>query len=263
MRVTAIIPARYASTRFPGKPLVPLAGVPMIVRVARRVEMARVAGLVDDFLVATDDLRIARTVREAGFSARMTSADHPTGTDRLAEVAASRPDAEIFCNVQGDEPLIEPEAIAALVAPLREDRDLQMGTLKAALENDQQRFDENRPKLVVDARERALTFTRRPIFDGVRPGEAYYNRDAVERTHAARPLAVHLHVGLYAYRREFLLGYSRLERTAFERSERLEQLRALEHGYEISAPTVRHRGMPVDTPEDARRVEAVLRAEAS
>ncbi|MCE2390437.1 MAG: 3-deoxy-manno-octulosonate cytidylyltransferase [Proteobacteria bacterium] len=261
MRVTAIIPARYGSTRFPGKPLVTLAGVPMVVRVARRVEQARAAGVVDELLVATDDSRIARVVREAGFSARMTSPDHPTGTDRLAEVAADRPEAEIVCNVQGDEPLIEPDAIAALVAPLREDPELQMGTLKAALEDDRDRFDPNRAKLAVDARERALTFTRQPIFDALPPGQTYFNREAVERQHSLRPLAVYLHIGIYAYRREFLLGYSSLERTPFERSERLEQLRALENGYPISAPTVRHRALPVDTPEDAERVEAVLRAE--
>jgi 3-deoxy-manno-octulosonate cytidylyltransferase (CMP-KDO synthetase) len=257
VRVTAIIPARYGSTRFPGKPLVPLRGKPMILHVAERVARACQLGIVDDFLVATDDERILAAVRGAGFPARMTSSAHPTGTDRLAEVAQAV-HSEIFCNVQGDEPLIEPELIGALVGPLRADPDLQMGTLKAPLARPEDRFEPNRAKLVVDARERALTFTRLPIVADVPPGRDYFNRAAVERANAQSPLTVWSHVGVYAYRRDFLLGYARLPQTPFELAERLEQLRALENGYEISAPTAEHRALQVDTPEDVARVEAAL-----
>jgi 3-deoxy-manno-octulosonate cytidylyltransferase (CMP-KDO synthetase) len=256
--ITAIIPARYASTRFPGKPLFLLAGKPMILHVAERVDAARRAGVVDRFLVATDDARIADAVRGAGFPVQMTSPDHPTGTDRLAEVAAGL-DSEILCNVQGDEPLIEAETIAALVAPLVADPTLQMGTLKTPLDRPEDRFDKNRGKVVVDARDRALTFTRLPIIADVPAGQTYFNRARVEALNAERPLTVWSDIGVYAYRREFLLKYARLPRTPFEQSERLEQLRALEHGFEIAAPTVAHRALEVDTPEDVARVEAALR----
>lgn len=261
VRITAIIPARYASTRFPGKPLFPLAGKPMILYVAERVDAARRAGVVSRFLVATDDARIAAVVRDAGFPVQMTSPDHPTGTDRLAEVAAQL-DSEVLCNVQGDEPLVETETIAALVKPLLDDPSLQMGTLKTPLDRPEDRFDPNRGKVVVDARDRALTFTRLPIVADVPPGQTYFNRAAVEAENARRPLTVWSDIGVYAYRREFLLRYAKLPRTPFEQSERLEQLRALEHGFAIGVPTVAHRALEVDTPEDVRRVEAALRAQA-
>jgi 3-deoxy-manno-octulosonate cytidylyltransferase (CMP-KDO synthetase) len=253
-----VVPARFGSTRFPGKPLVPLLGKAMILHVAERVARARELGIVDDFLVATDDERILAAVESAGFPAQMTSSDHPTGTDRLAEVAAALP-SEIFCNVQGDEPLIEPALIEALVRPLREDPQLRMGTLKAPLSRPEDRFDPNRAKLVVDERGRALTFSRLPLVAEVPPDRDYFNRALVERLHARRPLTVWSHVGVYAYRRDFLLGYARLPQTPFERAERLEQLRALENGFEISAPTVDHRALQVDTPEDVLRVEQALR----
>ena len=257
MRITAIIPARFGSTRYPGKPLVPLLGRPMILHVAERVERARRAGVIDALIVATDDERIAAVVREAGFEVRMTSPDHPTGTDRLAEVAAGIDD-DVLCNVQGDEPLIEPATIEALVAPLRADPGLQMGTVKGALARPEDRFDPNRAKVVVDERERALTFSRLPLIDDVPADADYFNRAEVERRHAERPLQVWAHAGVYAYRRDFLLAYAKLPQTPFERAERLEQLRALENGHAISAPTVRHEPLQVDTPQDVARVEAAL-----
>jgi 3-deoxy-manno-octulosonate cytidylyltransferase (CMP-KDO synthetase) len=258
--ITAVIPARYASTRFPGKPLFPLLGKPMILHVAERVSAAVKAGVVTRFLVATDDERIAAAVRGAGFPVRMTRPDHPTGTDRLAEVAAGLDD-EIVCNIQGDEPLIEVETIAALVAPLVADASLCMGTLKTPLDRPEDRFDPNRGKVVVDARDRALTFTRLPIIADVPAGQTYFNRERVEAENARRPLTVWSDIGVYAYRREFLLRFAKLPRTPFEKSERLEQLRALESGFEIGVPTVAHRALEVDTPEDVARVEAVLRGE--
>lgn len=257
MSVVAIIPARFGATRFPGKPLALLAGKPMILHVAERADAARRAGVLDRLLVATDDERIRRVVEEAGFEVAMTSPDHPTGTDRLAEVALGL-DAELVCNVQGDEPQIETETLAALIRPLLEDSGLQMGSLKTALERPADRFDPNRGKVVVDARDRALTFTRLPIIEDVPAGQTYFNRERVEAEHAARGLVVYSDIGVYVYRRDFLLRYPTLERTPFERGERLEQLRALEHGFEISVPTVEHRGLEVDTPEDLARVERAL-----
>ncbi len=258
MSVTAIIPARYASSRLPGKPLLRLRGKPMILWVAERVEAARAAGAIDRVLVATDDERIRDTVAGAGFEARMTRSDHATGTDRLAEVAEGLED-EILCNVQGDEPLIEPGALEVLVRPLRDDPDLPMGTLKAAIEPEV-RFDPNRPKLVVDERDRALTFSRLPLVNDVPVDRHYSNRKRVEEVHAERPLRVWGHIGIYAYRRQFLLRFASLPQTPFERAERLEQLRALENGFEIAAPTVEHRPLAVDTPDDVERMEAALEA---
>ncbi len=258
MRVTAVIPARFGSTRFPGKPLALLVGKPLILHVAERAEEARRAGVLDRVLVATDDDRIFRTVREGGFEVRMTSSEHATGTDRIAEVAQELPD-EIICNVQGDEPLLEVAVIEALVRPLRDDPELPMGTLKTTLERPEDRFEPNRGKVVVDERDRALTFTRLPIVEDVPPGQEYFNRARVEAEHARRGLVVYSDIGVYAYRRPFLLSYPKLSRTPFEQSERLEQLRALEHGYPIAVPTVSHRALEVDTPEDLERVEEVLR----
>ena len=233
----------------------------MILHVAERVEAARSAGKIDGFLVATDDRRIFDTVRGAGFECRMTSALHPTGTDRLAEVARELED-DVVCNIQGDEPLVDVATIEALVQPLRDDPALAMGTLKTALERPEDRFDPNRGKVVVDERERALTFTRLSIIEDVPPDRSYFNRERVEKEHAERGLTVWSDIGVYAYRREFLLRYATLPQTPFERAERLEQLRALEHGYEIAVPTVRHLALEVDTPEDVTRVEAVLAARA-
>jgi 3-deoxy-manno-octulosonate cytidylyltransferase (CMP-KDO synthetase) len=257
VRITAIIPARYASTRFPGKPLVPICGKPMILHVIERVEAARAERIVDRALVATDDERIFRVVEDAGFEALMTSPHHPTGTDRLAEVADSLED-DIVCNVQGDEPLIEPSTIAALVGPLRDDAEIPMATLKTQLDRPEDRFDPNRGKVVVDQQDRALTFTRLPIIDDVPLGESYFNRARVEEEHKRIGLTVYSDIGVYAYRREFLLLFASLPQTRFEKQERLEQLRALEHGYPICVPSVSHRALEVDTPEDVVRVEAVL-----
>ncbi len=262
MRVTAIIPARYASTRFPGKPLAEIAGKPMILHVAERVDAARRQGTVDRLIVATDDQRIRRAVEGAGFEVWMTSSKHPTGTDRLAEVAQQLED-ELVCNVQGDEPLIDPETIAALIQPLRDDPKLQMATLKTELDPPEDRFDKNRGKVVVDERDRALTFTRLPIIEDVPQRISYFNREKVEAEHARRGLTVYSDIGVYGYRREFVLEYTEMARTHFELKERLEQLRALEHGYEIAVPSVKHRSLEVDTPEDLVRVQAFLAGQGS
>jgi len=240
---------------------VPIAGRPMILHVIERASAAVRAGVLQRVLVATDDERIARVVQDAGYEARMTSAEHRTGTDRLAEVAEILDD-DVVCNIQGDEPLIDVETIAALLAPLREDPEVVMGTLKTELDRPEDRFDRNRGKVVVDPHDRALTFTRLPIVEDVPADQAYFARDRVEALHRAHPLRVYSDIGLYAYRRPFLLAFAKLPQGHFERAESLEQLRALEHGFSIAVPSVSHRALEVDTPEDLVRVEAALREQS-
>jgi 3-deoxy-manno-octulosonate cytidylyltransferase (CMP-KDO synthetase) len=241
MSAVGVIPARWGARRFPGKPLAPIAGVPMLRRV---FEGARDAKRLREVLVATDDERIADAC--AGFGARavMTSRGHATGTDRLAEVARSLSDA-IVVNVQGDEPLIEGFVIDAAVAALEDAPEAVVSTVvhRAPAEA---LADPNRVKVVLDRRGFALWFSRHPI--------------PWQREGAPAPARLQ-HVGLYAYRREFLLRLVTLPPTEAERAEELEQLRVLEHGYRIAAARVEGwHSVPVDVPADVARVEAVLRA---
>ena len=239
-----IIPARHASTRFPGKPLALIAGVPMIQRVFERTRSAKRLG---EVYVATDDERIAEACAAFGAPVLMTSPDHPTGTDRLAE-AAGQLDHEIIVNVQGDEPLIEGFVIDAAVEALCEDDATPMSTVVHALEGDA-RDDPNRVKVVVDRHGFALYFSRSPI---------PYHRSKGHRTPSDAP--TWQHVGLYAYRRPFLLEFVKLPRTPAEQAEELEQLRVLEHGYRIRTAIVEGwTSVPVDVPADIARVEALLR----
>jgi 3-deoxy-manno-octulosonate cytidylyltransferase (CMP-KDO synthetase) len=239
MSAVAIVPARYASTRFPGKPLALIAGVSMLRRV---VEGARQAKRVREVIVATDDERIAEACREFGAPVAMTSPDHRTGTDRLAEASRGLLDA-IVVNVQGDEPLIEGFVVDAAVAALEESPEAPMSTLVHRAEPDAL-ADPNRVKVVLDRRGFALYFSRAPV---------PYRRDA------AGDAPLWQHVGLYAYRREFLQRFVALGEAPLERTEALEQLRALEHGHKIRAAIVEGwRSVPVDVPEDIARVESIL-----
>lgn len=240
MDAIAIIPARYASTRFPGKPLVEIAGVPMIQRVYERTREARSVSAV---YVATDDDRIADACAKFGADVLMTRADHPTGTDRLAE-AASALAADVVVNVQGDEPLAEPFVVDAAVDALLESPETVMSTVVHAMEADAAE-DPNRVKVVLDQQGFALYFSRSVI--------PYPRAKAIDPHWQ--------HVGLYAYRRDFLLEFVDLPRTPAERAEELEQLRALEHGYRIRCAVVDGwSSTPVDVPEDVARVEALLRS---
>lgn len=239
MSAVGIIPARHASSRFPGKPLAPIAGLPMLQRV---YEGARRAKRLRDVLVATDDARIAEACRSFGATALLTSPDHPTGTDRLAEASRGLAD-DIVVNVQGDEPLIEGFVIDAVVAALEEAPEAPMATLVHRAEA-ADLADPNRVKVVVDRRGFALYFSRAPI---------PHCRDRAE------PPPLWQHVGLYAYRREFLERYVALPPTPLERAEALEQLRALEHGYKIRVAVVEGwRSIPVDVPADVAKVEEIL-----
>ena len=234
--VVAVIPARYQSTRLPAKALANIAGRPMVEHVYRRAAAARG---VDAVVVATDDQRIADAVTGFGGVARMTSPAHRTGLDRIAEVARELA-ADVIVNVQGDEPLIEPSMIEEVVGALTADPDLQMSTLRRRINDAAEYRNPNVVKVVVDAAERALYFSRAPL------------------PFAREPAAAFKHVGLYAYRRDFLLTLTALPQTPLEIAESLEQLRALEHGYRIRAVETLHDSIGVDTPEDLDRVRRQL-----
>ena len=235
MRAVGIFPARWASTRFPGKPLARIAGRPMLEWV---VEGARRAKRLRDVLVATDDERIVEACRAFGATAVLTAPDHATGTDRLAEVALSLDD-DVVVNVQGDEPLIRGDVIDSVVAALDEDPEAPMATVVHEAEHDAL-DDPHRVKVVLDRRGRAL----------------YFSRSRIPAGNADRHWQ---HVGLYAYRRSFLLDFVALAPTPCERAESLEQLRALEHGYPIRVAVVEAWGnCAVDVPEDVPRVEERL-----
>jgi 3-deoxy-manno-octulosonate cytidylyltransferase (CMP-KDO synthetase) len=250
----AIIPARYASTRLPGKPLLEIAGKPMILHT---VERAKECQLINRVVVATDDRRVFDAVRAAGEEAMMTSPDHRTGTDRLAE-AASKLDAEIIVNVQGDEPLIEPATIESALAPLVADDTIVMSTTSEPIDSVEDVINPNVVKVVADATGFALYFSRNPI---PFPRAAVAEHGSVEAALIARPELLRFyakHTGMYVYRREFLLTYSQLSPTPLEQLELLEQLRALEHGYRIKVVSVAHRSIGVDTPEDLERVRKMF-----
>jgi 3-deoxy-manno-octulosonate cytidylyltransferase (CMP-KDO synthetase) len=239
MTAVGVIPARFAAVRFPGKLLASIAGVPMIQRVwegARRAKSLRTV------IVATDDSRIAEVCRSFGAEVALTRSDHPSGTDRIGEVAAGLED-EVIVNVQGDEPLIEGFVVDAAVEALREDAEAALATVVHTAEPGAL-GDPNRVKVVLDRRGRALYFSRSPIPHVRRGGETP---------------TFWQHVGLYAYRRPALLEFVALSRTPAERAEGLEQLRALEHGWAIHCAVVEGwRGVAVDVPEDVARVEARL-----
>jgi len=247
-----VVPARYGSTRFPGKPLVEIAGKPMIRHVWER---AREARLLKGVVVATDDERIRRVVEEFGGDVMMTSPDHPSGTDRLAEVAQSRP-ATIYVNIQGDEPLVDPGDLDVLVAGMVAEPGFEMGTLAVPLDDPRAAEDPNIVKVVCDAAGRALYFSRAPIPYPRHPAEpAQGGPDPFVFRGAWRR-----HIGLYAYRGAFLKAFATWEPTPLERTEGLEQLRALERGSPIRVFPARGRYVAVDTPGDLRLVESALSA---
>lgn len=239
--VVAIIPARYDSSRLPGKALAEIAGKPMIEHVYRRTSAARGVGVV---IVATDDTRICEAVEAFGGRAQLTSRDHLSGTDRLAEVAAGLT-ADVVVNVQGDEPLIDPSMIDDAIAPFRTDPALQMTTLRRRIDDESERTNPNVTKVVVDRDGYALYFSRAPI---------PFTREGSPAAPAWR------HIGLYAYRRECLLRLTALPPTAMEQAEALEQLRALEHGIRIRVLETTHNSIGVDTAEDLERVRRLVQA---
>jgi 3-deoxy-manno-octulosonate cytidylyltransferase (CMP-KDO synthetase) len=247
---TAIIPARYASTRLPGKPLLDIAGKPMVVRVAH---CARASGA-SRVVIATDDARIARAARDHDVEAVMTRSDHPTGTDRLAEAAQAiglAPDA-IVVNVQGDEPLLPADVIRGVADALERAPDAAIATACHPLTEAAEFFSPNVVKVVCDRSGSALYFSRAPI---------PFARDAFQQARDTLPggLPAYRHIGLYAYRAGFLMRYPSLAQTDVERFEALEQLRALAHGFRIVVNVLPGPLPPgVDTEEDLVKVRALF-----
>ena len=237
MEIVAVIPARFASTRLPGKPLLSDTGRPLIQHV---VEAARRSSRLDRVIVATDDPRIAEAVAAFGGDCAMTRADHPSGTDRVAEVAAGLADAGIVVNLQGDEPEVSGHALDLVVSLLEDDPDAPMATLATPIRDEAVYRDPSCVKVVRSRAGRALYFSRSPI---------PHHRDGPPD---ASPMA-HLHLGLYAYRRDFLLKLGSLPPSPLETSEKLEQLRVLEAGYPIAVGLVDEPSIGIDTPEDYRR----------
>lgn len=249
--IIAIIPARYGSTRFPGKSLALISGKPMIQWVYERTKKSR---LVNRVIVATDDDRIAKAVAAFNGEAMMTSPTHPTGTDRIAEVAKGL-DCSYVVNVQGDEPLIQPDMIDEAVAPLLDDPSIPMGTLCKKIEDREETFDLNVVKVVFDEKRFALYFSRAPIpWD--RDGWAGKNQEPGVRSQMPGTEShMYKHIGLYVYRRDFLLSYSKMPPTPLEEIEKLEQLRALERGYKIKVVVTEHESFGVDIPGDLGKIQ--------
>ena len=240
-KVVVVIPARYGSTRLPGKPLVLLAGKPMIQRVFERAKLSK---RVHRVIVATDDERIVKAVKTFGGEARMTRPDHRTGTERVAEVAAHE-EGDVFVNVQGDEPLLDPEAVDAAVDSLLEEPPASISTVATPIKTPADIMDPNVVKTVLDFESNALYFSRAPI---------PWVRDAATKIHVQ-----HLkHLGLYVFERSALLEYPTLPRGELEKIEQLEQLRWLENGWKIRVAEVAHDAVSVDVPEDVARVERLL-----
>ena len=252
MSFTVLIPARYASTRLPGKPLSDIRGKPMVVRVADR---ARAAGA-ERVVIATDDDRIRSAALEHGIDAVLTRSDHSTGTDRLAEAAAQLKlqDRAIVVNVQGDEPLLEPALIREVAEELRAHADASIATACRLIDDPQEAFTPNVVKVVLDRAGYALYFSRATI---------PWARDAFAAGREKLPLGLPLyrHYGLYAYRVGFLRHYPSLTPAPIERFEALEQLRALWHGYRIAVKITAGTPAPgVDTQEDLERVRLIYAA---
>jgi 3-deoxy-manno-octulosonate cytidylyltransferase (CMP-KDO synthetase) len=242
-RVVAIIPARFGSERFPGKVIAPLAGKPLVVHTYERTRSAK---CLSEVLVATDDDRIVEALKPYNVRTVMTRNDHPTGTDRIAEVAAKL-DADIIVNVQADEPLVDPALIDAVVKPLLDDPGVPMSTARHAIRETALIHDPNCVKVVCDAQGHALYFSRSPI-----PFVRATGHDP------RRENIYWQHIGLYVFRREFLLRFAQMKPTVNERLEKLEQLRVLENGYVIAVVEAGARTIGVDTPEDLARAEEAL-----
>lgn len=240
MNTLCVIPARFASTRLPGKPLADIAGKPMISRVYDRAAKAtRVTGVI----AAVDDQRVYDAVVANGGTAMMTRKDHATGTDRLAEVAAAHPEAELIINVQGDEPLIDPAIIDALAAAFDDDAELQMATVKSPMKDKEEMINPNNVKVVTDKNGYAL----------------YFSRSLMPFPRENTGATVYKHIGIYAYKRDFLLNYAKMEGTPLEKTESLEQLRALENGYRIKVIETDQTFVGVDTAEDLAKVNEIYK----
>src|SRR3989304_3104369 len=249
MNVIAIIPARYGSTRLDGKPLLDIAGKPMVQWVYERAKKAK---LIRDVMVATDDKRVMSAVERFGGKAVMTSSSHRSGTDRIAEAAGSL-NADVIVNVQGDEPLIEPEMIDEAIKPLLAESSLLISTLKTRITNEEELKDPNVVKVVTDREGFAIYFSRLPI--------PYVREQMQEARSKMQEQDTHYkHIGLYVYRKDFLLKFAKMKPTPLEDAEKLEQLRVLENGYKIKVVQTKYNSIGVDTKEDLERVRTIVRS---
>lgn len=255
--VVAIIPARYASVRLPGKMLMPIAGKPLIVHT---VERANEAGYIDQVIVATDDTRIFEAVTEAGHKVVLTSVEHRSGSDRIAEIAESMPDASVVVNVQGDEPVISPATIDAVVKAM-DDPSVDIATAYEPINSIEELEDPNIVKVVTNDAGRALYFSRSPI---PFPREEVAKHGGLEQALIAEPAMLKKfkkHTGIYAYRRDVLLSFTKMEPTELEQTEMLEQLRALENGASIQVVRAASPSIGVDTQRDLDVVKRILENE--
>ena len=254
--VIAIIPARYSSVRLPGKMLLPIAGKPLILHTVERAKGAR---SVDRVIVATDDERIFDAIIRSGNDAVMTRQDHQSGSDRIAEVAESLPEGSIIVNVQGDEPVIPPDTIDRAVAALIEDHAADMSTTCEPIESLSELLNGNNVKVIVGDKGYALHFSRSPM-PWPREASLRYEGDPNQTIEEEPGLLSHFrkHTGLYAYRREYLLDFTKLPQTQLEKFEMLEQLRALENGAKIKVVEAASPSIGVDTPEDLERVRRII-----
>jgi 3-deoxy-manno-octulosonate cytidylyltransferase (CMP-KDO synthetase) len=243
MKTVAIIPARYQSTRFPGKPLALIAGKPMIQRVYER---AVSSPHLSETLVATDDERIRDCVLDFGGKVCMTRSDHTSGTDRVCEAAIEMGHGpqDVIVNIQGDQPIFEPQIISSLVEPFGDDPSVVMTTLKWKMPNAADALNRNHVKVVVDNQDFAIYFSRSPI-------PCYRDSDSAA--------VFYKHLGFYGYKMAFLERFMRLGQGTLEFAEKLEQLRALEHGFKIKVTEIPYNAIEVDVPEDIIRVEAALK----
>ncbi|SDF58089.1 3-deoxy-manno-octulosonate cytidylyltransferase (CMP-KDO synthetase) [Methanolobus vulcani] len=238
MKVVCVIPARYDSSRFPGKPLVELCGKVMIQRVYEQIKKAK---MIDKSYIATDDMRIAKCARSFGADVIMTSSCHECGTDRIME-AVQNIDCDIVLNVQGDEPLVDPQALDILIDTIVTDSKVYMATMVSPIEDEKDYNDPNVVKVVKDLNNYALYFSRAGI---------PFSRGGVI-SHVFKQ------AGIYIYRKDFLIRFASLGTTLYENIEKLEQLRALENGYKIKVVETSYSSVSVDTPEDADRVRNII-----
>ena len=239
MKILCVIPARYASTRLPGKPLADIVGKPMIQHVYERSAQATIPQQV---VVATDDEKVFQAVQQFGGKVVMTSSEHQTGTDRLAEVASKYAEVDVIINVQGDEPLIDPKVIDELAQEFLNDTALQMASVMSIMDTEDYQ-NPNAVKVVTDLNNNAL----------------YFSRSLLPYPRVAGKANVYKHIGIYAYKKDFLLKFAKLEPTPLEQSEWLEQLRALENGYKIKMIKTKSKFIGVDSIEDLQTVNELLR----
>lgn len=254
MKVIGVIPARYDSTRFPGKPLADILGKTMIQYV---YEAASKSSLLDRVIVATDDKRIFDTCAGFGADVMMTSREHPSGSDRVAEVA-EKTDGDIYVNIQGDEPLLPPANIDLAVKPLLNDDSVMMSTLKTDIENTDELFDVNVVKVVTDSEDFALYFSRLPLPFIRENGMTYHNSKEMLEKNKDLLINYCAQIGLYVFRRDFLFKFTSLSPSRLERLEKLEQLRAMENGYKIKVKYTAEPSIGVDSPADLDRIISII-----